>query len=240
MTSMVHESKSQEEIQSGVRLWARKQVISLLITALILFLSAGRLDWGMGWLFMAAYIAVVIAQAVILIPRNPGLLAERSRVQKGSKSWDLWLTAMAVIILPMLSWLIAGLDYRNGWTEPMTLWTQLAAVGVFLLAYGFIIWAMASNPFFSATIRLQEDRKQRVVASGPYAWMRHPGYLGAILFQTSTPIVLGSVWALIPALIASVLMVVRTALEDKTLRAELKGYEKYAQRVRYRLLPGVW
>jgi protein-S-isoprenylcysteine O-methyltransferase Ste14 len=101
-------------------------------------------------------------------------------------------------------------------------------------------WALSSNAFFVATVRIQADRGQTVVSGGPYRYVRHPGYLGSILLHLGVPFLLGSLWALIPGFVAVLVMVVRTALEDRTLRAELSGYEEYAERVRYRLLPGVW
>jgi len=231
---------SQADTKRGGALWLSKQATFLLILVAILFGSAGRLDWGLGWLQVGLYAVTVLGQALILIPRNPALIAERSRLQPGSKGWDIVLASLAAIWLPIATWIVAGLDARYGWSAPLPLALIVAAVAVFLLSYGFVIWAMASNPFFAATVRIQSERGHTVATDGPYRLVRHPGYLGALVFQLATPFTLGSWWALIPSGLASLLYVVRTALEDKTLLDELDGYSDYARQVRYRLLPGVW
>ena len=135
---------------------------------------------------------------------------------------------------------IAGLDGgRFGWSS-MPLPLAIAGLVTLVLAYAVIAWAMAANTFFSTTVRVQEDRGQRVVSSGPYRLVRHPGYVGMILMYVGTPVMLGSWWALIPGGLNGVAFIVRTALEDRTLQEELDGYKEYAGRVPYRLLPGVW
>jgi protein-S-isoprenylcysteine O-methyltransferase Ste14 len=136
--------------------------------------------------------------------------------------------------------LVAGLNFRFGWPPAVALWVQLLALAVLVLGFASGTWAMFANRFFSGIVRIQADRGHSVVSAGPYCYVRHPGYVSAIIGNLSMPLALGSVWALIPAVITVVLIVVRTALEDRTLRAELPGYAEYAQRVRYRLLPGVW
>jgi protein-S-isoprenylcysteine O-methyltransferase Ste14 len=111
---------------------------------------------------------------------------------------------------------------------------------VMALGYALFLWAMASNAFFAEGVRIQRERGHTVTAGGPYRYVRHPGYVGAILSQAATPFLLGSAWALIPTAASAALYVARTYLEDKTLREELPGYKEYAQQIRYRLLPGVW
>lgn len=207
---------------------------------IFLFLPAGTLDWLGGWLQIIAYVIVVAANILILVPRAPELIAERARLQAGTKAWDVWLASLAAIILPIFTWVIAGLDYRNGWSAPLPVGWMLFAALMFVVGYTITIWAMLSNNFFSATVRIQTERGHQVATGGPYAYVRHPGYVGAILFQIVTPLMLGSLWAFVPSLLAVVIFVVRTALEDRTLQAELPGYAEYTQRTRYRLLPGVW
>ncbi|MFO7741372.1 MAG: isoprenylcysteine carboxylmethyltransferase family protein [Anaerolineae bacterium] len=135
---------------------------------------------------------------------------------------------------------VAGLDLRFGWTMSMPLGLQIAAMAIAALGYAFMTWALAANPFFSKVVRIQEDRHQRVVTRGPYRVVRHPGHVGTIAFELATSIMLGSLWALMPAALAVLLTILRTHLEDRTLLEELEGYEQYAQRVPHRLLPGVW
>lgn len=227
------------DMARGVVRWLSRQAFFLLLMWVILFVCAGRLDWWQGWLQAGLYVVVVAAQALILIPTHPEVIAERSGYQKGSKGWDVWIAGLAAALLPMVAWVVAGLDARWGWSAVDPALTAIGAA-VWLLGYALVIWAMANNPFFSATVRIQDERGHRVASGGPYRLVRHPGYVGAIAFQLATPLLLGSWWAMVPSALSAVLYVVRTALEDRTLRAELPGYEAYTRQTRYRLLPGVW
>lgn len=127
-----------------------------------------------------------------------------------------------------------------GWTMPLPPWARILALLGSAFGYGLSTWAMVENAYFSMIVRVQSDRGQRVCSTGPYRFVRHPGYLGTILFELLVPIVLGSWWALIPGAITAVLTIVRTALEDKTLQEELPGYQDYTGETRYRLIPWVW
>lgn len=228
------------EVEQGVALWKRKQITGMVMMSAILFLFAGTLNWPLGWLYVVALGLSITAQWVILVPRSPGLLAERSKLQPGTKRWDVVLSAVGLGFATMATLAVAGLDFRNGWTGPLPLWT-IALAGVFMVAgWALIIWSMASNPFFSATVRLQADRGQQVMTGGPYQYVRHPGYVGAILSYAVTPFILGSLWALIPTAVIVAFFIARTVGEDPTLQRELPGYREYAQRVRSRLLPGIW
>ena len=228
------------DVSAGVRRWALRGLFAKLMVGLILFLAAGRLDWAAGWVYLAVFIAFDLATALVVLPRHPGLLAERSQVQEGTKKWDQVLVRLTAGYLPIISWIVAGLNTRWNWSPEVSFLVQVVALLVTVAGYGLVVWAMGANAYFSTTVRLQTDRDQRVITSGPYAVVRHPGYVGAILFTAAAPLLLGSVWALVPALTAGVLYVARTALEDRTLQEELPGYRAYAARVRYRLLPGVW
>jgi protein-S-isoprenylcysteine O-methyltransferase Ste14 len=141
---------------------------------------------------------------------------------------------------PLLIWIVAGLDERYGWSPQISLWLQVVAIIVAVLGSALATWAMLSNTFFSGTVRIQKERGHTVASGGPYRYVRHPGYVAGILFDVATPLILGSLWALVPAGLTVCAFVVRTALEDRTLQEELAGYREYAQQVRYRLLPGVW
>jgi len=163
-----------------------------LAISILLFVSAGRLDWTMAWL-------------------GPVAIA-----------------------------LVAGFDLRYGWQPEVSPLVQGAGVVIVILGYAMALWAMATNRFFSGVVRIQEERGHTVVGHGPYALVRHPGYVGVSLAALGAPLMLGSAWALIPAAATIVVIVVRTAYEDRTLVRDLAGYEAYARRVRYRLLPGVW
>ncbi len=227
------------DTRRGVVRWLRRETMGLLSLAVILFVSAGRLDWGMGWAFFGVMALWVAATALAVIPRNPELLIERLGPKRGGKSWD---TAIVSIygLTTMIRLILAGLDVRYGWTTGLSLPIQIAALVVIALGYALVVWATASNAFFSQVVRIQTERGHTVATGGPYRYMRHPSYAGIIVLELATPIALGSAWALIPGVLAAILFIVRTALEDRTLRAELKGYEDYARQVHYRLLPGVW
>ncbi len=226
--------------RAGVIRWAVRGLVAKVVVALILFLAAGSLDWVWGWIYVGIFIAFDVATGLVVIPRSPGLLAERSAIQPGTKAWDQILVRLGAAYLPMAAWVVAGLDVRYGWTNPFPGMVQIIAAGITLLGYAVVVWAMAANPFFSTTVRIQEERGHTVSDEGPYRFIRHPGYAGAILFQLAGPLMLGSLWALIPMVLSVPVYIVRTILEDRTLQNELPGYRAYAGRVRYRLIPGVW
>jgi protein-S-isoprenylcysteine O-methyltransferase Ste14 len=140
----------------------------------------------------------------------------------------------------MATWVIAGLDVRWGWTASWPLAAHLAGLLFNVLGYSLFMWAMTANAFFSEGVRIQTERGHTVATGGPYRFVRHPGYLGAITANLATPVLLGSWWALLPAVALAALYILRTALEDRTLQAELPGYKEFTQQTRFRLFPGVW
>lgn len=227
-------------LRRGIVSWAIKGVLYKLFVAVVLMLSADRWDWAMGWLYVAIFLLFDVATAIVVIPRNPALLIERSRRQEGVKAWDKAIMPLAAGLLPLLSWIVAGLDERLGWRPEVGVGLQAAAIVVTVIGHGIIVWAMGANAYFSPVMRIQSERGHQVQTGGPYRWVRHPGYVGAILFTVAVPLMLGSWWGAIPGAAGGVLYVVRTALEDRTLQEELAGYREYAQRVKYRLVPGVW
>jgi protein-S-isoprenylcysteine O-methyltransferase Ste14 len=225
--------------QQGARRWLLREIIGCIMVAALLFVPAGRLDWPMGWALVALYVVWVAVTALLLMPRSPALLAERVTHRFSAKRWDnVILSIYGVMTLVKL--IVAGSDFRYGWTPPLLLAVQIAAFVVATLGYALVTWAMMANAFFALANRIQSDRGHTVATSGPYRYVRHPGYVGSIVFELATPLLLGSFWALLPGALSALLMMVRTALEDRTLQIELAGYVDYAQRVRYRLLPGVW
>jgi protein-S-isoprenylcysteine O-methyltransferase Ste14 len=175
-----------------------------------------------------------------LCRRHPDLLQERSRVQPGTKKWDRFLAPIIALVGPLAIWIVSGLDVRAHWPPRVPAWWSAAAFIVCVSGIVFTGWAMLTNRFFSGTVRIQSDRGHTVVDSGPYRYVRHPGYSGALAFTLGSPVALGSWLGFIPAAITVVVLIVRTVLEDAVLRAELGGYSAYAKRVRSRLLPGIW
>ncbi|TEU16366.1 MAG: isoprenylcysteine carboxylmethyltransferase family protein, partial [Anaerolineales bacterium] len=178
----------------------------------------------------------------VLIPTNPDLVVERAQ-SRGKRDLDRALAGVMALYGPAGICIVAGLDVRFGWSAcatgiPPAL--LIAALAIAVLGSLLTTWAMASNRFFYGVLRIAKDRGHTVATSGPYRYVRHPGYVGAIAFDLATPLILGSPWALIPAGLTTCIIILRTVLEDRTLQDELDGYQDYAGQVRYRLLPGVW
>lgn len=219
----------------------RKLAFSTVVLAVLLLLAAGTVRWVWGWIYLAVVGAVVGFYGRTLLTLHPDLIEERHRPPAGAKAWDKPLVAIVGVVGPLVLLVSAGLDHRLGWSPPASAGWHLAGLAMVAVGGAITNWAIVHNRFFSGLIRIQHDRGHVVVSSGPYARVRHPGYSGAILHTFGTTLALGSWWSL--ALVAVPIVVticVRTALEDRTLRAELAGYEDYARRVRFRLVPGLW
>jgi protein-S-isoprenylcysteine O-methyltransferase Ste14 len=238
-TPSVDQPNEKSNISGLVLKWLVQIGRFTLIIAASLFISSGRLDWVMAWVYIGVFVAGQVVTGFILIPNNPELAAERAQL-KGKRDLDRVLSGLVALFGPAGIWIMAGLDLRFGWSLKIRLVPQIAALAIVVLGTLLTIWAIASNKFFYGTLRIERDRGHAVAAGGPYQYVRHPGYVGGILADLATPLMLGSLWALIPAVLTVCVLVVRTALEDKTLQDELDGYQVYAQHVRYRLLPGVW
>ena len=207
-----------------------------LFMGVILFTSAGTLAWPAAWMILGA---AFLSFTTIMLTISPDLIRERTQKQAGAKEFDKKLVRI-MNLTGLLSLLVAGLDFRFGWTGQIAFPVLAAAFVLLLVGYCLLIWAMISNRFFSLIVRIQGERGHHPVTCGPYRYVRHPGYLGLILIFLTQPFILGSVWAIIPVVVAAGLLVKRTDLEDGTLILELKGYEEYAWNVKYRLVPGVW
>lgn len=224
-----------------LRQWVRLVLVYLLIPA-ILFVCGGDLGWWQAWIYALLILAAGIGGRLWAERRHPGLLVERANFDKapGVKPWDKVLAPLMAISVVFPLVIVAGLDHRFEWSPEFPLWLNL--VGLLLIATGYLLasWSLAENRFFSGVMRIQTDRSHTVCDSGPYRFVRHPGYAGSLLPLPGLVLALGSLWTLIPAAAALVITVVRTALEDQTLQKELPGYRKYARRVRYRLFPGIY
>ncbi len=213
--------------------------VSILLMGLTLFLSAGRLDWPAAWIFLGTYALVILTLGVWVTRKHPDVVNERGKIAHDAKSWDkVLMTIYSVMILVLFA--VAGLDAgRFGWSA-MPLALQVIGYIALIFAMAVTYWAMAVNPFLSTIVRIQDDRGHYVVTSGPYRYVRHPMYAMILLMYPGIALALGSWWALIPAAVIAIVFVIRTALEDRTLQAELPGYVEFAQHTRYRLVPGVW
>lgn len=220
-----------------------KRILQLLgltaIQAILLCLSAWSLTWLEGWLYVGIYLLLIAAASLVMLPKRPEVVAERSKGTQGGKSWDLLLTRlMAIPSLGML--VVAGLDRRFGWRPEAGLPAQVLGGMLFILGYLVVLWAMYSNKFFSSVVRIQKERGHQAITNGPYHIVRHPGYVGMLISALGAVLLLNSTWALIAWALYGIVVVIRTTLEDKTLLAELVGYKEFALHTRYRLLPGIW
>ncbi len=223
---------------------ARVLVQMLFFIILVPFLPlliSWKWDWWEAWVYAVSGILGFAVSRMLAARCHPDLIAERARFMRHEniKSWDkvlILLLGLGGMLIP----LVAGLDARFGWSTPYKPLTKILALVAILAGYTLSSSALIANRFFSGVVRIQADRGHQVVSSGPYRWLRHPGYSGALLAYLATPVFLDSVWSFLPVAFITIVLAFRTALEDRTLQDELEGYRDYARRVRYRLLPGIW
>lgn len=215
-------------------------VVSFLVLAGLLFGSAGTWRWPGAWAYLVVQFSMSAAMTVWLARHNPGLLYERMMgLRRPSPRWDRALRAGLFTALAA-EYVVPGLDaVRYHWTfVPLVM--QSAGLLALVISLLIIYRAMQANPYLAPVVAVQTDRGHRVIDTGPYARVRHPMYLGVLVYVLALTLLLGSLWGLLPAAVAAGLVVVRARLEEGMLRRELAGYEEYAQRVRWRLVPGVW
>lgn len=215
--------------------------IVVFVFPLLPILISGEWAWWQAWAYVLISAVGFIASRLLAAQRHPDILEERARSieLEGAKSWDK-------ILAPILAFgslfiiIVAGLDHRFSWTSPFSWLANLIAILMIILGYILGSWALLENRFFSGVVRIQKDRGHHVISSGPYHFIRHPGYAGTLWAYLFTPLLLDSAWAFIPVFLLVGVLVIRTALEDQTLQEELPGYKNYARKTRYRLLPGIW
>jgi protein-S-isoprenylcysteine O-methyltransferase Ste14 len=225
--------------------------ISPRVVALLLFfvvvvpclplLISRQWGWWEAWAYAIISILGFALSRILAARRHPDLLAERARFMQheNAKPWDKRLAPL-LGIGSGLALLIAGLDALYDWSPTFSLPAKILSLIIILAGYTLASYALITNRFFSGMVRIQTDRGHQVVSSGPYHWMRHPGYAGALLSYMATPVLLDSQWAFLPTVFTIIILVIRTAMEDRVLQNELEGYREYAGRVRYRLFPGIW
>jgi protein-S-isoprenylcysteine O-methyltransferase Ste14 len=224
-------------LRHGIRL-----IAAYLMIPLILLLCGGDLGWWQAWLYSILILSAGIGGRMWAERRHPGLTAERQNIEnfQKAKAWDKVLAPLMAVSIGFPMVIVAGLDHRFNWSAELPLWLILTGFILISLGYAFAAWALVENRFFYSVVCIQTDREHAVCDSGPYRIVRHPGYAGNILGLFGIVLALGSVWALIPATVASIIAVIRTAFEDRALKAELPGYRNYAKRVRYRLIPAIY
>ena len=217
-------------------------VAGLVATAAVFFGAAGSLDIARAWIYYGGIISYLVLSMIVLLVAFPDaveVINERGKMKKDVKGWDK-LFALAYTVLMFILPAVAGLDVGRFHGSDVPAFYAAPAIVMTILAYAFVHWAMIVNKYAETGVRIQADRDQQVVSSGPYRFVRHPFYVSMVLTQVLYPLAVGSLYAYIPALVIILLLLWRTKREDATLHAELPGYVEYASRVRYRLLPGVW
>jgi protein-S-isoprenylcysteine O-methyltransferase Ste14 len=234
-----------EQVESQPKTITPRVIVLMLIVVVgipfLPLLISRQWDWWEAWIYAFISIFGFVISRALAARRHPDLLAERARFlrHQDAKTWDKFLSPMVGLGSGLIL-IVVGLDALYGWSPPFSLPVKILALLAILAGYVLGTLALMENRFFSGMVRIQTERGHHVVSSGPYGWIRHPGYAGALLTYLATPFFLDSRWALLPAMFITIVLIVRTSLEDKTLQNELEGYHAYAERVRYRLMPGVW
>ena len=228
-----------QDLTRGILIRFVQVTFVFVVQALILFVASNRPGWLWAWVFIGICVSSATVNSFFMLRTSPETIAERGRARL-TKNWDRIVSGLWALAIFLAVPLVAGLDARLGWMQGLNPAYNVA--GALLLATGLGVggWAMISNTYFSTAVRIQTDRGHTVCRSGPYRFVRHPGYAGFVLQSLGTPILLGSFWALIPGLAAAALMVTRTAIEDRMLQSELPGYPEFVQEVKYRLIPRIW
>ena len=236
MTNQKEQDNSKLDTRKNIFKRLVQVTMSVILIAIILLASAGRIDWIYAWIYIVTSVLVIVTNAFIFPPE---LISERGRKKENVEKWDRLISGF--ILFPWLAlYVVSGFDIRFGWSPELALCIHITGLVVFILGNALVSWAMISNIYFSTAVRIQYDRGHTVSNGGPYRYMRHPGYLGMIVYHLSTPIILGSIWALIPASLTVILFIIRTIFEENTLKNKLEGYKEYAERVKYRLIPSIW
>jgi protein-S-isoprenylcysteine O-methyltransferase Ste14 len=239
---MSSKSVSQNAVQTASPLQWIGLVVVYLSIPLVLLVCGGDFGWWQAWVYFPLIVAAGPGGRIWAERRHPGLMAERQNMEKAqsAKAWDKVLAPLMALSLSYPLVIVAGLDHRFDWSPVFPLWLIVPGFFLISLGYAFAAWALAENRFFSSVVRIQMDRGHVVCDSGPYRYVRHPGYAGNMLALPGMVLAFGSMWTLVPVAVALIIAVIRTVLEDQTLQDELPGYRDYARRVRYRLIPGIY
>ncbi len=233
---------SNEKVQTAsARQWIRLIVAYLLMPA-ILLICGGDPSWWQAWCYTLLIVVAGPGGRMWAEQRHPGMMAERQNRDnvQNAKAWDKVLAPLMALSVSFPLVIVAGLEHRYGSSPEFPLWLVVLGFILISLGYAFAAWALAENRFFSSVVRIQTDRGHVVCDTGPYRFVRHPGYAGNLLALPGIVLALSSMWTLIPASLALIIAVIRTALEDRTLQDELPGYRDYVRRVHYRLFPGIY
>jgi protein-S-isoprenylcysteine O-methyltransferase Ste14 len=214
--------------------------ILLLFQALLLFISSGKIYILRFWVFIIVNLIYLIFATILLYKINPELINQRGSIKPDTKLWDQFLMRAHNIVLIFILPIVVGLDVGRFHWSYLNCYYLIPGYLLYFTSNILVNWAMIVNPHFEATVRIQKDREHKVITSGPYKLIRHPGYLGGIVWAMGVPMILGSIYGFIPSIVGIIIFIIRTGLEDKTLLNELEGYAEYSKKVKYRLIPGIW
>lgn len=216
-------------------------LIFIVVIPFLPLLLSRQWNWLEAWAYAIISILGFIISRLLAAKHHPDLIKERSQFMQQADvvAWDKILSPL-VGLGGGLILLVAGLDALYNWSMPFHIGLKISSLVVILLGYALGSYALIANRFFSGTVRIQNDRGQHVISGGPYRWVRHPGYAGAVLTYLATPCFLDSIWAFLPAIVIVSILILRTSLEDQYLQEKLPGYQDYVKQVRYRLFPGIW
>lgn len=217
-------------------------IVTYLIIPLVLLVCGWDFGWWQAWVYSAIIFFAGVGGRIWAESLHPGLQAERAKFSKsqGVKPWDKVLAPLMAVSVAFPLYIVAGLDHRFHWSTVFPIWLNILGIILCALGYAFAMWALAENRFFYSTVSIHTEQGHMVCDSGPYRFVRHPGYAGNLVPPFGIVLALSSVWTLIPVAAAMIIAVIRTELEDRTLQEELTGYRDYARRVRYRLIPWIY
>ena len=233
--------KNESDEKLNIYEWCRLILVHISVS-FFLFICAKDITWWQAWIVSGLLVLAGVGGRFLADIRHPGILAERNKYFMGSevKQWDKVLSPLMGVSFTWPIFIIAGLDHHFGWSSNFSVWINI--IGIIITGTGYLlaVWALVENRFFSSMVRIQQERGHVVCTTGPYQFIRHPGYAGLTAMFCAPPLVPSSLWSFIPVGISLCFLIVRTALEDRTLMKELEGYRLYSEQVRYRLLPGIW
>jgi len=231
---------SNEKIRKSGIAYIIRTLFQLLLMSVVFFMAAGELHIKRGWIYFGILALVYISSSLILIKYNSELLNERAKKRANTKSWDKLLLGLYWFISFFGIHIVAGLDIgRFNWSE-IPIAYMIPGVILYVISAAIGSWAMIVNKHFEATVRIQDDRNHNVIKEGPYKIVRHPGYLSILLGISAVPLMIGSLYAFFCSVAVIFIIIIRTALEDKMLQQELKGYSEYTREVKYRIIPLIW
>ena len=226
----------------AIKLWI-SSIFRTVFFSVALLWPAGTLFWWEAWVVIAIWATYGIVMTAFLLRHDPALLKERLKfvpIHQEQKSWDKIIMLM-FFVAGITLYLVPGFDVvRFSWSEPLPFWMRVSAMVIHIPCFVLLGWVMRENTYLSQVVKIDKERGHQVITTGPYAFVRHPMYTIVIVLLFAMPIALGSRYALLLSVFLTVLLVIRTYLEDRTLHKELDGYTDYAKKIRYRLLPGIW